>query len=144
MKIKTTLRRSSHKVGINYWHFEWCTKYRYKMMKKLEIKNLVAATIRKSCKEHRISIHILKVLPEHIHTVVTLPNEMTDSKAANLMKGRSAYLIFKNRENVRLRYPKGHFWAPSYCATTVGYNDLDAITDYIENQEKHHGLASLA
>ncbi|MCF7861322.1 hypothetical protein K9M79_03665 [Candidatus Woesearchaeota archaeon] len=26
-------------------------------------------------------------------------------------------------------------------ATTVGYNDLDAITNYIENQEKNHGLA---
>jgi len=139
--INTILRRSSHKVGINYWHFEWCTKYRYNMMRKLDLKNLVVATIRKAAFEHRIKIHILKVLPDHIHMVVTLPNQMLDSKAANLMKGRSAYLIFQNREHVRLRYPKGHFWAPSYMATTVGYNDLDAITKYIENQEEHHGLA---
>ena len=111
-------------------------------MKKFDLKNLVTAAIRKAAHEHRIKIHILKVLPDHIHMVATLPNRMTDDKAAMLMKGRSAYLIFRNRNNVRLRYPKAHFWAPSYCAITVGYNNLDSIFDYIENQEKHHGLAA--
>ena len=140
--IDTTLRHSSHKVGMNYWHIEWCTKYRYNMMQKPGLKNLVQAAIRKSATEHRIKIHILMVLPNHIHMLVTLPNEMTESKAAMLLKGRSAYLIFRNREHVRIRYPKGHFWAPSYMAVTVGYNDLDSMTEYIENQELHHGLAS--
>ena len=140
--VTTTLRRMSHTVGLNYWHFEWCTKYRYNMMKRPEIKNLVEATIRKSAKEHNIIIHILKCLPDHIHMLVTLPNNMTDSKARLLLKGRSAYLIFRNRENIRLRYPKGHFWSAGSCAVTVGYNDLDSITKYIENQEVHHGLAT--
>ena len=111
-------------------------------MKRLELKNLVAATIRKAAHEHNIRIHILKVLPDHIHMVATLPNNMTDSRAAMLLKGRSAYLIFRNREHVRLRYPKGHFWSPSYCSITVGYNDLSSIIEYIENQEQHHGLAA--
>ncbi|MCF7861323.1 transposase [Candidatus Woesearchaeota archaeon] len=100
--ISTTLRHSSHKVGMNYWHFEWCTKYRYNMMSKLDLKNLVCATIRKSAKEHQIKIHILKVLPDHIHLLATLPNQMLDSRAAMLLKGRLAYLIFRNREHVRL------------------------------------------
>ena len=140
--ITTTLRRSSHKVGINFWHFEWCTKYRYEMMKRLELKNLVTAAIRKAAHEHHIKIHILKVMPDHIHMIATLPNNMTEARAAMLMKGRSAYVIFRNREHVRLRYSKGNFWAPSYCAVTVGYNDLDTITEYIQDQELHHGLAS--
>jgi putative transposase len=112
------------------------------MMKRLELKNLVLAAIRKAAHRHKIKVHILKVLPDHIHMVATLPNEMMDSKAAMLLKGGSSYLIFRNREHIRLRYPKGHFWAPSYMATTVGYNDLDTIVKYIENQEKHHGLTA--
>ena len=140
--INTTLRRMSHTVGLNFWHFEWCTKYRYDMMKKPGLKNLVMAAIRKSAKEYGIKIHILKILPDHIHMVATLPNNMTDSRARMLLKGRSAYIIFRNREHVRLRYPKGHFWSAGSCAVTVGYNDLDSITEYIKNQEKHHGLAS--
>jgi len=112
------------------------------MMREYEIKNLVQACIRKSAKEHGIKIHILKVLPDHVHLLASLPKGMLDSQALRLLKGRSAYLIFRNKEHVRLRYPKGHFWSAGSCAVTVGYNDLNAITEYIENQEIHHGLAN--
>ena len=139
--MKATLRHMRHKVGTNYWHLEWCTKYRYSMMGKLENKNLVQATIRKAASEHKIVIHELNVLPEHIHMLVTFPNGMSDSKALQLLKGRSSFLIFRNKENFRLRYPKGHFWAPSSFATTVGYNDIDSCRKYIQSQEEHHNVA---
>ncbi|MEM3122342.1 MAG: hypothetical protein QXH60_02795 [Candidatus Pacearchaeota archaeon] len=38
--------RSSYSIGISMWHFEWCTKYRYKMFGKQEYKNLITACIR--------------------------------------------------------------------------------------------------
>ncbi len=141
MEINTTLIRYSHKVGLNFWHFEWCTKCRYKMMRKLENKNLVEACIRKAAKEHGVKIHVLSVMPDHVHLLASLPKGMLESKALNLLKGRSAYLIFRNKEKIRLRYPKGHFWSPGACAVTVGYNDLDAMTIYIQNQEQHHNVA---
>ena len=132
------MRRLSHKVTMNFWHFEWCTKYRYKMMRGLEVKNLVEATIRKAAFENGIVFRVLKVLPEHVHSIATLPNGMTDSRALGLLKGRSSYLIFRNREHVALRYPKRHFWAPSSYSATVGVNDLAACEAYIQNQEAHH------
>ncbi len=112
------------------------------MMKRFEIKILVDACIRKAAREQGITVRILKVLPDHVHMVATLPNGMTDSEARRLLKGRSSYLIFRNREHIQLRYPKRHFWSAGSCAVTVGYNDLDEITNYIENQEIHHGLAN--
>lgn len=96
--MDVTLSRFSHKVGANFWHMEWCPKYRYKMMQKYENKNIVAAAIRKEASEHGVQVHYLKVLPEHIHTLVTLPHGMDDSKAFNLLKGRSAYIIFRVKE----------------------------------------------
>ena len=134
------MRRLSHKVTMNFWHFEWCTKYRYKMMRRGEIKNLVAAAIRKAATEHGIVFRVLSVLPEHVHSLATLPNGMTDSQALALLKGRSSYLIFRNREHVALRYPKRHFWAPSSYSATVGVNDLAACESYIKNQETHHNV----
>jgi len=139
--VYTILRHMSHKVGLNFWHFEWCTKYRYKMMKKLENKNLVEAAIRKAAHEHGIKIHVISVMPDHIHVLATLPYGMTAPRAFNLLKGRSAYLIFKNKEKMRLRYLQGHFWSAGGCAVTVGYNDLDDAIGYIKNQEEHHNLA---
>ena len=135
------LRRLSHKVTMNFWHLEWCTKYRYRMMRRLEIKNLVTAAIRKSAHKHGIVFRVLTVLPEHVHALATLPNGMTDSRALQLLKGLSSYLIFRNREHVALRYPKHHFWAPSSYSATVGENDLVACEAYIKNQEAHHNVA---
>ena len=134
------MRHLSHKVTMNFWHFEWCTKYRYKMMQRLEIKNLVLAAIRKAAHEHGIVFRVLKVLPEHVHALATLPNGMTDSRALALLKGRSSYLIFRNREHVALRYLKRHFWSPSSYSATVGMTDLAACEEYINNQEIHHNV----
>ncbi len=138
--ISTTLNHFSHKIGLNFWHLEWCPKYRYKMMQKLENKNLVAAAIRKAAAEHGIKIHYLAVMPDHVHALATLPHGMTDSKAFNLLKGRSSYIIFRVKEKFRLRYPQGHFWSPGGFASTVGYNDLDSMIKYIENQQQHHNV----
>ena len=107
-------------------------------MQKLENKNLVAAAIRKAAAEHGIKIHYLAVMPDHVHALATLPHGMTDSKAFNLLKGRSSYIIFRVKEKFRLRYPQGHFWSPGGFASTAGYNDLDSMVRYIENQQEHH------
>ena len=138
--MQAKIKRLSHKVTLNFWHFEWCTKYRYRMMGKLENKNLVEAAIRKAAFEHGIAIHELAVMPEHVHLLATIPNGMTDSKALQLIKGVSSFRIFKNKPNMRLRYRKGHFWSPSSFSTTVGYNDMTGIVAYIRNQQAHHGV----
>ena len=45
--METDYKSYSHAKGMNFWHLEWCPKYRYKCMQKLENRNLVEATIRK-------------------------------------------------------------------------------------------------
>jgi putative transposase len=136
------LRKSSHKVGLSVWHLVWATKYRYKMMRKLENKNLVAAAVRKAAFEHGVEVLVLAVQEDHVHVLVRLPRQMTDSRAFMLLKGRSAYLIFRNKEKYRLRYPKGHFWSPGGCAVTVGQSDFETTARYIQNQEVHHAQAT--
>ena len=110
-------------------------------MRKLANKNLVEAAIRKAASEHNIIMHYFAVMPDHVHALVTLPHGMTDSKAFNLLKGRSAYILFRVKEKFRLRYPKGHFWSPGGFAVTVGYNDLNSMIKYIQGQAEHHGVA---
>jgi putative transposase len=104
------------------------------MMRKLENKNLVAAAIRKAASEHGIAVHELFVMPDHVHLLVVLPHGMTESEAFRVLKGRSAYLIFRHKEHMRLRYPRGHFWSVGGCAVTVGYSDYTKTRDYVRNQ----------
>jgi len=133
-----TLKNYSHKVGLNFWHIEFATKYRYKMFGKFKQKNLAEAAIRKIAFRHNIMIHQLYVMPEHVHMLVTLPHNITDSKALGLLKGGSAYYFFKNHPKSRLRLPRGHLWSAGGCAITVGYNEFATVDKYIMNQETHH------
>ena len=139
--IYSTLKNYSHKVGLNYWHIEFATKYRYNMFGKFKQKKLVEACIRNVAFNHKIKIHIIRVLPNHIHMMVTLPHNITDSKALMLLKGGSAYKFFKNHEKSRLRLPQGHLWSAGGCAVTVGYNEYATVERYILNQELHHAVA---
>jgi len=133
------LIRRSHSVGRNTWHIEWCTKYRYEMMRKEENRQLVKACIRQAAHMHGIKILTIEVLPEHVHLVAELPHGMTDDKAVNMLKGYSAWKIFQVKKNFRLRYPKGHFWSRGYMARTVGVDEAQAI-GYVESQLEHHGV----
>ena len=139
--VKVELRHDNHKVGINFWHMNWQTKYRYSMFAKFKYKNLCEASIRKAAKRHNIKIHIIRVMPDRLHMLVTLPKGMTDIKALQLLKGCSAYTFFKNHHKARLRYPQGHLWSRGGSAVTVGYNQISDTVTYILQQAKHHGLA---
>ena len=139
--VNIELEHYNHKVGINFWHMNWQTKYRYKMFAKFEYKNLCEACIRKAASRHNIKLKIINVLPDHVHLIATLPKGMTDEKAMQFLKGGSAYKFFKNHPKARLRYPQGHLWSRGGSAVTVGYNQLDETVMYILNQVKHHGLA---
>jgi putative transposase len=142
MDIKfSTLKNYSHKVGLNYWHIEFATKYRYKMFGKFKQKSLISACIRNIATKHGIKIHVLTVMPEHVHMMITLPHNLTDSKALMLLKGGSAYIFFKHHPKSRLRLPKGHLWSAGGCAITVGYNEYSTVEKYIQNQETHHAQA---
>ena len=139
--MKHFLKKYSHKIGLNYWKFEFCTKYRYKMMRKFKNSNMIKAAILKSCFENKIKVHEIEVMPEHIHMMVSLPRGKTEDWAFHKIKGRSSSLIFKNKPVFRNRYPKGNFWSRGGCAVTVGYTDYNTAKNYINKQREHHDVA---
>lgn len=139
--VNAELKHSNHKVGINYWHMEFKTKYAYKMFAKFKYKSLIEACIRKVCHKHNIEINIMNVMPEHVHMMVTLPKGMVDDKAFQLFKGASSYHLLKNHPKTRLGYPQGHLWSRCGCAVSVGYNPLSDTIMYILKQAEHHAIA---
>jgi len=133
-KIKNFVRRS-HCVGLNQWHLEWCPKKRYKCFKRAYITQEIEKLIRQAAEEHGIMIHTPALNVDHIHLFVSLPFNMSPEKALMLLKGRSAYLIFRRFPNFRLRYPKGHLWSRGSFARSINNVTSGAIKNYIENQQ---------
>ena len=130
--------KSSHAVGISMWHFEWCTKYRYKMFAKEEQRNLMTACIRRAAIMHEIKILELNVQPDHVHCVVGIKLSMSPTHALQILKGVSARLFLKNNPKAKLRYPKGHLWSPGKFASSLGFIQIEKAIDYVKNQDIHH------
>ena len=136
-------KRMDHSVGVMMLHLEWCTKYRYKMFRKIKYKNLLTACIRRSASRHNIKIIELEVQPEHVHCVVEVSFTMSVSKTLQLLKGGSSKLFFEFHEKARLRYPRGHLWSRGKFASSVGFVQLDVVKNYVRNQSEHHGNSTL-
>lgn len=132
------MKHYSHKVGVNVHHLEWCTKYRYCMMRKEDYKNVCENALRQQALRHCIKIRELFVMPEHVHISCELPPRMSQSKALQLLKGGASYTIFKTQPKFRLRYPRGHFWSPGAYAGSVGYTTVETVDNYVRNQQDVH------
>jgi len=153
METQTTLSSSSantqikiseykhykNSVGNNLQSIQITTKYRYQMMRKDKLKSFCKVAIEESCKKHKIEISILRILNEHVHLIVDCPRTMSVAKLLQIIKGLSAYLLFRICPNLRKRYPRGHFWSEGYFCVSCG-SDFDRAYSYVQNQEEHHSL----
>ncbi len=136
--MENKYEKNEHSVGRMMIHLEWCTKYRYKMFRKYEYKNLITACIRRAASLHQILIIEINVQPEHVHCVVSVSFSFSASRVLQILKGLSAKLFFEYHERARLRYPKRHLWSRGKFASSVGFVQLDAVRNYIRTQDEHH------
>ncbi|MFH1326494.1 MAG: IS200/IS605 family transposase [archaeon] len=136
-------KRTDHSIEVMMLPLEWCTKYRYKMFRKIKYKNLLTACIRRSASRNNIKIIELDVQPEHIHCVVEVSFTMSVSKTLQLLKGGSSKLFFEFHEKARLRYPRGHLWSRGKFASNVEFVQLDVVKNYVRNQSEYHGNSPL-
>ena len=128
----------SHAKGQWLYHIEWCPKYRFNVLRKESSKKDMEDILKQAASDYKMSVLELAVMPDHVHIVVGVPPSMSLSKAANLLKGRSSYEFFKKHPNMRLRYPKGHFWSRGKFYRTVGDVDLETTRSYVRNQDDIH------
>ena len=117
-------------------HAVWGTKNR-----ELMIHNKIRPVVLNHIKENAMSkgIHIIEInsQPEHVHCLFKLRADMALSKALNLIKGESSFWINKKR------IIKSYFeWADEYYASSVSESHLSRVSNYIINQDEHHGRVS--
>jgi len=126
---------TSHSIGQNLYHLEWCPKYRYNMFRREENKKLCEEILYNVAKRHHIKIDELSVMPDHIHAVAEIPSTMSVSQALHLLKGASARELFKQKPAFRRRYPRGHLWSPGKFYRTVGDADAETVIQYVRDHK---------
>lgn len=113
-------------------HLIFSTKKREKIITK-ELKPKLLSHIKENSITKNIYISSLNCVEDHIHILLSLGNEQTISKVAQLIKGESSFWVNKNK------LIQGKFeWQDEYIAVSISESILERVKEYIKNQEEHH------
>jgi len=108
-------------------------KYRRKVLYG-KLRRQVGTILRELCRQKGIELVEGKAKPDHIHMCLSIPPKYSVAHTIGFLKGKSAVRIHRDLLHER-RMTGLHFWATSYCVSTVGL-DEEKIRRYIREQDK--------
>jgi len=115
-----------------YIHYVWSTKDRYPFLND-SIRNQLFAHIRDNAKKKNIYIDFINGYTDYVHVLVSLNDDLSIGKIAQLIKGESSHWI----NQMQLTADKFE-WQDEYLAIGVGDDKLDIVRYYIAYQPEHH------
>jgi len=130
--------RHQHANGMSTWHFEWCTKYRYKVFSSENNKNFCTIALNEAAKKTQVQLLELEVQPEHVHMIAELPLTKTPIDAVRDLKSLSARILFALIPKLKWRYPQRKLWSRGKFVMSVGNITLEKAKEYVQNQGTHH------
>ena len=128
-------RKGSHTVFDLKYHVVWTTKYKKPILTgKIGVR--VRDLIREICHTHNIQILRGHVSKEHIHLFISMPPQISVSKIAQYLKGKTSRKILIDFPELNKKFWGKHFWSRGYFATTSGSITDEMIIEYIKNQDE--------
>lgn len=128
-------RSGPHTVFDLKYHIVWTTKYRKPILTgKLAIR--VRDLIREICVTNNVQIIRGHVSKDHIHLFISMPPQLSVSKIAQLLKGKTSRKVLQENPKLNKYFWGKHFWSRSYFATTSGAITDEMIMEYIKNQDE--------
>lgn len=98
---------------------------------------LLIDVLRSLAAERKFELHDFVVMPDHVHLLLTVKDDMTIEKAMQLVKGRFSYRLKKEVGFA------GEIWQRGFSEVQViGRGSLDAYRRYIAQNPVKAGLAS--
>ena len=128
-------RRGPHTVFDLKYHLVWTTKYRKPILEG-SVGKRVRDLIREICVENSIDIIKGHISKDHIHIFISMPPQISVSKIAQYMKGKTSRKILQEFPSLNKRFWGRHFWARGYFATSSGTITDETIMQYIKNQDE--------
>jgi putative transposase len=131
-----------HGVGWSTWHFQWVTKYRYKVFSNYALQKLCEIFLMEAARRYQFEIDELEVAPDHVHVIARLRPSMSPAKAIMLMKGYSSRMLFiAGNKNLSSFYwknaQKRSLWGDGKFMGSVGHITLETAKEYVKNHETY-------
>ena len=121
---------STQQMGVQKYHVVFTPKYRRKIdyWGCGKISEISSGTY---VKWKGVVIIEGKVMPDHIHLLLSIPPKYSVSSFMGYLKGKSAMMIFERHANLKYKFGNRHFWATGYYVSTVGIQEK-ALRKYIQ------------
>ena len=118
---------------IRIWvHLVFSTKNREEMLNDI-VRKKVFKHIKEYAAKREIWLDQIGGFREHAHCLISLKNNQSIDKIAQLIKGESSFWV--NKALNEQDYLK---WQNDYWAVSVSESHLESIREYIKRQETHH------
>lgn len=112
-------------------HCVWSTKNRLPLLANPQHRNELHKHILTTARKRKVWVDHIGGIEDHIHCLLFLGPEKTISTVMREIKGEASH--WYNQQGIgKLE------WQDSYFAVSVSPERVDAVRNYIRNQEKHH------
>ncbi len=133
MTDATQIRTGRHCVFLIHAHLVFVTKYRKKVFNKTQLMTL-KQLFEKTCSQFEVILTEFDGEQDHVHLLINYPPKVQLSKLINSLKGVSSRKLKEYHPELKQYYWKSALWSPSYFAGSCGGAPIDAIRQYIEQQ----------
>jgi len=98
----------------------------------------VRELIREICNTYNIEIIRGHVSLDHVHIMISAPPQISISKIAQYIKGKTSRKIMQEYVEIRKKFWGQHFWGRGYYAVSSGTITDEMIIKYIETQDEDY------
>lgn len=127
-------KTTSHTVYDCKYHIVWITKYRYKILKD-EIWEKTRELLREIAIRNEMKIYSWAINRDHIHMLISIPPNISVSKAVQILKWTSSRKLFENYPELKKKYWWQHLWARWYWVASSWDVTDEVWKNYIDNQK---------
>ncbi len=114
------------------YHVVFCPKYRRSVLVK-PVDARLKALLRQKAEELDLTIHVMEVMPDHVHLFVEGSPTICVAEIVNGLKGFTSHTLREEFPSLRSRLPT--LWSRSYYAGSVGSVSESVVRKYIEDQK---------
>jgi len=127
-------KRGGHTVWDLKYHIVWTTKYRYRVLGG-DVGPRTRELIREIAISQEMVIHAGSVNRDHVHLLISIPPQLSVSRAVQFLKGKSSHRLLSEFTVLKKRYWGQHLWARGYWVCSSGNVTDEMWKEYIKNQK---------
>ena len=132
----------AHTKWLCKYHIVFTPKYRRKVIYNQYRKDL-RDIIKTLCGYKGVEIIEGKLMPDHVHILVSIPPKYSISQFMGYLKGKSALMMFDRHANLKYKYGNRHFWAEGYYVSTREFDTFPNEKQRISRMNAYIFLSNL-